>query len=175
MSHFVSPTHTYLRAIDQFRNEEMFFSHIESGSDHDIKQLQIMIEHDPKKHIWDRTSPQHLINKSNNSHQTPLYVASKNGHLKVLEMLLVEGADPKIRSWIDDKQNESILQVAVRWSHLVVVEFLLESIRWDKKEIAEAIKTSHQQNNKSIQESLEVYSKKAFGRLFLLCFCCFLS
>ena len=57
--------------------------------------------------------------------QTPIYVGCRNGNLKIVQLLLDQQADPHILSEVDDEEYETALQVAVRWDHKIVVEYLL--------------------------------------------------
>jgi len=71
-----------------------------------------------------------------------LYAAAKNGHLKVIKFFIEEGADPHLTSIIRRKSNkkriredESILEAAVRWRYTKVVEYLIQNFNWNRTEI----------------------------------------
>lgn len=67
------------------------------------------MKHDFKKNMWSRNDPQHLINLKNEYGQTPLYVACKHGNLHIVKVLIEEGANPFIKSKIDNTLEENIL------------------------------------------------------------------
>lgn len=47
-----------------------------------------MIMENPKRHMYNVESKYHILNLKNVARQTPLYVASKHGHLDVVQYLL---------------------------------------------------------------------------------------
>ena len=56
----------------------------------------------------------------------------------MIKFLLEEGADPKHPSLLEKTNSESILEVAIRWSHYNIVEYLLSEesgIQWDRRDI----------------------------------------
>ncbi len=111
--------------MDDLRQQDRFFELIQKGGDKDIPLILKELEKDPKRHFYDRSNPVHMINKPNRMLQTPLYVACRNGNLAVVTFLLQEGADPHILSSVDNDEEETPLEVSVRWNHKVIVEFLL--------------------------------------------------
>ena len=130
---------------------------------------------------------EHLINKRNKYGQTPLYVASKNGHLKVIQFFIKEGADPHLTSLIGDGfgsdddlnkkfnessiEEESILDVAVRWSHKSVAEYLIQNIDWSRDEIYKATKQSKRVDSKELTNLLKQYARIKHGWCFSTFFC----
>eukprot|EP00347_Sterkiella_histriomuscorum_P014116 403362111 len=163
-------------AFNLFRQKNKFFQYIESGGEKDIEKIKEEIQNDPKRHIRSINDPDHLINKRNENGQTPLYVGAKYGHLKVIEFFIELGADPHITSLVQIKESndwkckfeeETILEVAIRWSHLTIVYYLLENIKWTKFEIKKAVKICFQTGNISIRKQLMAYKSTNFG-------CCFL-
>jgi ankyrin repeat protein len=77
--------------------------------------------------IFDKGHPERLSNKRSSNGETPLYVASKNGHLNVrlvlwsikvifqmVKLLLENEADPYALHKAENAQSENVLDVAVR-------------------------------------------------------------
>ena len=69
-----------------------------------------------------------------------MYVAAKNGHLRVIMFFIEEGADPYMTSFIRRKsekkrvkREETILDAAVRWRFTKVVEYLLQNFHWNRR------------------------------------------
>ena len=61
-----------------------------------------------------KKSPENIINKKNEYGHTPLYVASSNGKVNAIKMLLDMGADIKIKSCIGHNTYESNLTAACK-------------------------------------------------------------
>jgi ankyrin repeat protein len=75
--------------------------------------------------MFDNTSERHMINIKNAQNQRPLYVACKHGHLDIVKFLLENGADPYLKSNVDKNEQETLLEVSARWSHISILEYLL--------------------------------------------------
>lgn len=108
----------------------------------DMQLIKKLLERDPKRHMYEVTNPNHMINRENSFGLRPLYIACLHGHLEVVKTLLSIGADPKLLSTtnIDTREQESILQLAARWSHLQILNFLLNGeIKWKNQEIQLAV------------------------------------
>lgn len=101
--------------------------------------------------------------------QTPIYVGCRNGNLKIVQLLLDQQADPHILSEVDDEEYETALQVAVRWDHKIVVEYLLQNVKWSQEEIKKTIKMKNINHDLFIM--LKEYSKKRYNCLFNFCLC----
>ncbi|CDW87167.1 calmodulin [Stylonychia lemnae] len=148
--------------LDDRRNQERFFDLIEAGGEKNLKKIQQEIDEDPKRYIYDVKDPCHLINKHNRMYQTPLYVACRNGNLGVVQLLINQQADPHLKSQIDKREWESILQVTARWNHYKLYEYLLSNIKWTKQEIKEVLKTGGSKfemlNEVQIAEIREVFT-----------------
>lgn len=56
---------------------------IYSGGDKGLEKVKQMVENNPKKHMYDISNSNHLLNFPNSYGLTPLYVATLNGHLDV--------------------------------------------------------------------------------------------
>ena len=66
--------------------------------------IQRELDKDPKRHFYDRSNPNHILNKFNRLNQTPLYLACRNGNLSIVKFLISEQADPHILSSVDDSE-----------------------------------------------------------------------
>ena len=70
--------------------------------------------------------------------QTALYLAAKNGHTEVVQLLIDFKANPLVLSKVSRKEFETPLDVACRWRHVNVVEILLNAASWSVKELRRA-------------------------------------
>lgn len=78
--------------------------------------------------MFDITNDMHLLNLFNTQNQRPLHVACKNGHLEIVKLLLNNGANPHLNSYVDENEHENLLEVSARWSHKNILLFLLETV-----------------------------------------------
>ena len=125
--------------------------------------MRKMIEEDPKRHMFAMSSPYHILNRWNTHRQSPLYVAAKHGHLDMVQFLVSQGADPLRDSLIAKREAESVLEVAGRWSHVQIVQYLLETVEWDREQVAKAFVESE---SSAIRGMLASYSRRRFGRAY---------
>lgn len=136
-SRLISRQHSaYHVALQDLRREQSLLQCVERGNPDDLIQIKLEIEQDPYKRIRNNTHPLALINKRNANGQTPMYIACKNGNLEVVLLLLEENADYLIGSVID-LEEETNLEVAVRWGHKKIVEVLLK-LPWPKQILEKA-------------------------------------
>lgn len=156
-------------ALDDLRKMDRFFELIQKGGDKDIPLLQRELDRDPKKHFYDRSNPNHLINKTNRFNQTPLYLACRNGNLAVVTFFIEQQADPHLVCNVDDDEKETPLEVAARWNHQSVVKYLLENVNWNEDEIKSAIKI--EELNPQVLRMLKQYAKGRFTCAFNFCLC----
>ncbi len=70
---------------------------------------------------------------------------------------------------IDEEDQETPLEVAIRWNHKNVVEYLLENVHWTEEEIKRAL--SIEDINLELERIIKMYSKKRFNCLFNFCIC----
>lgn len=126
----------YFVAIKDLRREQNLRKCVERGNLDDINQIKVEIDQDPYKLLRNSSHPLALINKRNSDGQTPLYIACKNGHLDVALLLLSENADYLMTSIIDNEE-ETNLEVAVRWGHTKIAQELLK-LKWPKSVLIKA-------------------------------------
>jgi ankyrin repeat protein len=86
--HPMSSMNFTMMAIDEIRTAERLFEFVAIGGEKEIKLVNKELFIDPKRHIYDKKDPNHLINRYNRLRQTPLYVACKNGNLQMVKFLL---------------------------------------------------------------------------------------
>lgn len=68
---------------------------------------------------------------------------------------------------ISKKEEESVLEVAVRWSHLQIVRYLLHTVEWDKEALGRAfVHVQEDHDNPLIRNMLLSYSRNKFGRAY---------
>ena len=152
------------------RRADRLYELVANGGDRDILKIKELLDRDPKKFMRDRNDPGHLINQHSWNRQTPLYVACKYGNKKMVKFLLSESADPHLTSRISDKEEETVLQVAVRWNHSVIVDYLLDGVRWSQREVYDAYRVEGASAH--IKRMIGVYSKARFGFCFNLALKC---
>jgi ankyrin repeat protein len=123
-------------ALKDLRRAQRLKKCVERGNPDDLEQIKLEIDQDPYKKIRLTSHPLALINKRDTNGQTPLYIACKNGNLEVVMLLLKEKADYLLTSQVEDEQ-ETNLEVAVRWGHKRIVQELLK-LKWSKIDLAKA-------------------------------------
>lgn len=128
------------QAIDQHRCTANFFLLISRGCTEDLATLTALITADPRRYLHDLSDRNSIVNCKNVVGHTPLYEAALNGHLAVVKLLLDNSADAHLASKVSETEEETPLEVAVRWNHLHVVEFLLQVDHFTKQELAKALK-----------------------------------
>ena len=95
------------------RKKESIYNLITSGKNSDLEYIQQIFLKDPSSNMYQKTNPEHIINKLLWNGQTPLYVASKHGNVDCVKLLIKEGANPFIKSKVGQNEEESVLSVVV--------------------------------------------------------------
>jgi hypothetical protein len=152
----------YVRAIKELRRQQIFESSVQRGGPEDIQQILIEIENDPYKLLRNPGHPFALINKRNSKGQTPLYIACKNGNFQLVELFLKLEADHVLTSTVDGEE-ETCLEVAIRWRHIEIVKLLLTK-SWTEKVIKKAERISRLPQIKALFRPFKSKNK--------LIFCC---
>ncbi|KAM3133337.1 hypothetical protein pb186bvf_014498 [Paramecium bursaria] len=110
-------------AFKYIKLQKELFLQIERGEN--IQQIQELLSQDPKRYLYDTSNPLRLLNKKNQNGLTPLYIACRNGHLQVCEILLKNGADINQPITLNDLPDYP-LAVAIRWKHQEIIQLLLK-------------------------------------------------
>ncbi|CAD8190802.1 unnamed protein product [Paramecium pentaurelia] len=109
-------------ALKAIKRERELFYYVEKGSQIDL--IEKIIMNDPKRYLYEPTSPLRLVNKKNSSGFTPLYIAAKNGFEDVCKILIQYGADQNISVQVNQIDDYPLV-AALRWRHFEVIELLL--------------------------------------------------
>lgn len=115
----------YSIALKDLRRQQTLFRCCEQGRPEDVQTLIKEIENDPYQFLLPSGHPQSYLNKRNEDNKTPLYVACKNGNLDIVKILVENGGDCHITSMVEKKDEETCLEVAVRWGFSKIVEYLM--------------------------------------------------
>jgi len=134
--------------------DNALFDSIARGNSKDLKIIQDIIHSDVSSSLFGTESEKHIINRANLRGQTPLYVATLNGNLNIIKLLLEMGANALLLSDTGSKKEESLLDVCVRWNHYSTLEFLLSSVNWPSKYISDSSKKCKTKDMKLLYKNL---------------------
>jgi len=159
-------------SFDLIRRVQAFCECATIGSAEHIQLMQKIIDDDPKKFMLEPIDPSHLLNRKNSFGHTPMYIAAKNGNLEVLKLLVSNKANHNLSSTIEpsEKSEESPLEVAVKWNHKAVVEFLLDNCEYSFNVLRKCLFISP---NLEIKQILREHIRHKFRRKLSFLFCCF--
>jgi hypothetical protein len=153
-------------AINEHKISDLLFRYLRAGDLNDLKKIEEILENDPRVFIRSQVDNEFLVNKCNLLGHTPMYESTMHGNLEAVQLLLKHGANPHIKSKVDQHEFESNLEVASRWNHIKIVEFLLEATVWSYIEVKHAAKVA---SNVAIKKTLIEYLNKHYVRRL----CCF--
>jgi hypothetical protein len=111
-----------------------------------------------EKDIIDLLKKHNFVNDKNYENLTPLYIASINGNEKMVKLLIDHGANYLLL----DVNNESILDISVRWNYYKLTNFLLLYCKWPINYIKNAYRLIQ---NKDIRKLFIKYKKKEISLL----------
>ena len=111
-----------------------------------------------EKDIIDLLKKHNFVNDKNYENLTPLYIASINGNEKMVKLLIDHGANYLLL----DVNNESILDISVRWNYYKLTNFLLLHCKWPINYIKNAYRLIQ---NKDIRKLFIKYKKKEISLL----------
>ena len=148
------------------------FEICESGLDSNLNKIIKFLKEDPKRNFFDEAQKnKFLVNQKNYDGLTPLYIACLNGHLKVAEILMKYGADHLLKCG-EKKEEQSVLDVSIRWGHIKLVEYLL-NLEWPMPYLKSGLKEASLLKNPGLTNLM----KKAISSHKLKhksnYFCCF--
>ena len=106
-----------------------------------------------EKDIIELLKKHNFVNDKNYENLTPLYVACINGNEKMVKLLI----DYDANYLLLDVNNESILDISVRWNYYKLTKFLLINCKWPINYIKNAY---HLIQNKEIRKLFVKYKKK---------------
>ena len=106
-----------------------------------------------EKDIIDLLKKHNFVNDKNYENLTPLYLACINGNEKMVKLLIDNGANYLLL----DVNNESILDISVRWNYYKLIKFLLINCKWPNNYIKNAYRLVQ---NKDIRTLFAKYKKK---------------
>lgn len=148
-------------AINEHKISDLLFRYLRAGDLNDLKKIEEIIENDPRIFIRSEVDNEFLVNKCNILGHTPMYESIMHGNLEAVQLLLKHGANPHIKSKVDLEEFESNLEVACRWNHTKIVEFLLKATVWSYIEVKDAVKVA---SNEAIKNMLIGYLNKHYVR-----------
>lgn len=150
---------TKLNTLDNLINEYAKISECENivsqGEDGMLDKFKKMIMNDPKRNIYSKSERErYFVNQKTPEGLTYIYEACLNGHIKYVELLLDCDADHLIKCGKKNEPSISILDAAVRWNHLKLVEYLVKTnpfkLDWPKEYIISALKIAEKMGNKNM-------------------------
>lgn len=145
------------KPLDYITDQIRLFQYIENGFDQYENEIVDIIRKNK------------FINDVNYENQTPIYASCVNGHVKMTKILIDNGAD-YLKLYDNDK--ESILDVAVRFNYVSLVQFLLNSCKWPIHYIRRSMKLIDETNsNKAISKLFKEYHKKNEKKDKCICNC----
>jgi len=161
--------------LQMITNKMRFFEFVSSGKDENTEKIIHYLKHDPNRNLYDKDQRQnYFVNQKNYEGSTALYVSCLNGFITITDVLLQWDGDPFIKCG-NKNEEESILDVSVRWGHIKLIEYLLHVIQWPFDYLKEATKVALAGKNETIIKMLrkatndcKKNAKKQDG-----CFSCF--
>lgn len=83
--------------------------------------------------------PNHFLNETNKYGLNALYIACRNGHLRVVSLLIQKKANPHVKCTLSRGFKETPIEVAVRWNHKECVQYLLDNIKYSNKQLSKLL------------------------------------
>jgi len=129
--------------LNKIHLKERFLKVITEGPENGNLNFSLnqIIEDNLEKFTVDKSNENYLFNERLSNGLTLMYIACREGNFDVLKYMIKNKFNHHVKSKIDNDSNnyESCLQVATRWNHSKIVEYLLKHLKFDIYEIQEAI------------------------------------
>jgi ankyrin repeat protein len=155
--------------------QDMIMNIVEKGDVEDMDKVKAYIMQDPKRNIFSKSEKRrYFVNEVNSEGYSLIYQASLNGHLNYVKLLLDCDADHLMQYGKTGSDKLSILDAAVRWNHLKVINYLLFDnefyLSWPKEFLKSAIKIAETNGNSAVVKLLKKYMHKIKGGgCFFIC------
>ena len=106
--------------LDLIAKQSRLFSYVASGSEENLWIISELINNDPNKYMYDFSQKNmFFVNQKNENFITALYVATINGHLKIVKFLCENGANHLIRNGVKYINNRNSMMESLFSMHLL--------------------------------------------------------
>jgi hypothetical protein len=152
----------------EVNKQAKLFDYCASGLDGNLIKIVEILQSDTKLHIYGEAQKHYyFVNQKNDVGITPLYMSCLNGHVKVVELLIKYSAD-HLQKCGEKHEEQSVLDVSIRWGHVKLVEYLL-TLKWDVEYLKNGVKEAEKRNNETIKKMLQISIKRRKSKFS----CCF--
>jgi hypothetical protein len=149
---------SFEQKIELLEKQTKLFEYCAGGLDSNFPKIIKLIKDDPTRNFFDDSQKnKFFVNQKNYDGVTPLYIACLNGHLKVVEILLINGADHLIKCG-EKSEEQSVLDVSIRWGHVRLVDYLT-TLKWPIAYLKSGLNEASTRNNIELIK----YMKKAIA------------
>lgn len=168
MYNFKAKQNTLDNMINEYAKMSECEQLVSQGEESQIARFKKLIISDTKRNIFAKSErDKYFVNQTSPEGMTLLYHACLNGHINYVECLLDCDADHLIKCGKKNEDKLSILDAAVRWSHIKLVSYLINDnkfkINWPVEYISSALKIAEKIGNKYIISLLK-NKKRSFSK-----------
>lgn len=153
--------HSFLRHMDSFKDNMRFYDLVESASDQDCTEVAKIIKEHPSYVMYERGDPKLLVNRQNLKGHIPVEVAIRNNNVKMLKLLMENGATlkpPKSKSIIANS-SDSLLELACRWGFSDMA-YIIRVADWSEEELRHALEsTDNKETRRLLKEKIKSIRK----------------
>jgi len=154
-----------LEELDFIKKQTEFFEEVATGENFDI--IKKAINNDASKFV-STDKNEYFINKKNPDGLTALYLATVCGHLEIVKLLIENDGNQLIKC--GDGEGESILDAAVRWDMMRLVDYFLYFLEWPKIYLENSYKLSRKLKKDTISTKIKDILRKHENKKST-CFC----